>query len=133
MEKAKMSEGTFTSELIEEMRSKIGLKLRVEDAVFNEEATRTAIRKFADGIGDPNPLWRSLEYARKPRYGEIAAPPSWVLSVLSAIQFGWRGIAEGLMVPVVAPHIIMQTMGIGRHGRGPVPSSVTLRLPRGIA
>lgn len=93
MEKAKMSEGTFTSELIEEMRSKIGLKLRVEDAVFNEEATRTAIRKFADGIGDPNPLWRSLEYARKTRYGEIAAPPSWVLSVLSAIQFGWRGIA----------------------------------------
>jgi len=93
MEKAKMAEGTFTSELIEEMRSKIGLKLRVEDAVFNEEATRTAIRKFADGIGDPNPLWRSLEYARKTRYGEIAAPPSWVLSVLSAIQFGWRGIA----------------------------------------
>jgi len=93
MEKAKMAEGTFTPELIEEMRGKIGLKLRVEDAVFNEEATRTAIRKFADGIGDPNPLWRDREYARKTRYGEIVAPPSWVLSVLSAIQFGWRGIA----------------------------------------
>jgi acyl dehydratase len=93
MGKAKMSEGTFTPELIEEMRSKIGLKLRTEDAVFNEEATRTAIRKFADGIGDPNPLWRDREYARKTRYGEIVAPPSWILSVLSAIQFGWRGIA----------------------------------------
>jgi acyl dehydratase len=93
MEKAKMAEGTFTPELIAEMKSKIGLKLRVEDALFNEEATRTAIRKFADGIGDPNPLWRNQDYARKTRYGGIVAPPSWVLSVLSAIQFGWRGIA----------------------------------------
>lgn len=93
VKEARMAEGAFTPELIEEMKSKIGLKLRVEDAVFNEEATRTAIRKFADGIGDPNPLWRNKEYAMKTRYGEIVAPPSWILSVLSAIQFGWRGIA----------------------------------------
>lgn len=88
-----MAEGTFTSELIEEMKSKIGLKLRTEDAVFNEEATYAAIRRFAKGIGDPNPLWCDREYAEKSRYGKIVAPPSWVLSVLAAIQFGWRGLA----------------------------------------
>ncbi len=90
---AKMPEGTFTPELIEEMKSKKGLKLRVENHVFNEEATRGAIRRFADGIGDTNPLWRDEEYAKKTRYGCVVAPPSWVFSVLAGIQFGWRGLA----------------------------------------
>ncbi|RLG21007.1 acyl dehydratase [Candidatus Micrarchaeota archaeon] len=88
-----MPEGEFTPELIEEMRSKRGLKLRVEGHVFNEEATRGAIKRFADGIGDPNPLWRDEEYAKRTRYGCIVAPPSWVFSVLAGIQFGWRGLA----------------------------------------
>ena len=90
---ARMAEGTFSEEMISEMRSKIGLKLRVEDALFNEEATRGAIRRFADGIGDPNPLWRDETYAKKTRYGSIVAPPSWVFSVLAGVQFGWRGLA----------------------------------------
>src|SRR5512139_3256195 len=93
MSEVRMAEGSFTTELIEEMRGKIGLKLRAEDFVFNEEVTRTAIRKFTDGIGDPNPLWRNEEYARNTRYGRLVAPPSWVFSVLGGIQFGWRGIA----------------------------------------
>ena len=50
---ARMAEGAFSEELIEEMRSRKGLRLRVEDALFNEEATRGAIRRFVDGIGDP--------------------------------------------------------------------------------
>jgi hypothetical protein len=64
---AKMMEEEFTPELIEEMRSKKGLKLRVENHCFNdnEEATRGAIRRFADGIGDPNPLWRDEEFGPK--------------------------------------------------------------------
>lgn len=80
-----MAEGTFSSELIEEMRSKIGLKLLTEDAVFNEEATYATIRRFADGIGDPNPLWRNRQYAEKSRYARTVAPPSWVFSVLAAV------------------------------------------------
>jgi acyl dehydratase len=93
MKEAKMAEGTFTSELVEEMRGKIGLKLRTQDALFNEEATHATIRRFADGIGDPNPLWRDKVYAEKSVYGRIVAPPSWVFSVLGGIQFGWRGLA----------------------------------------
>jgi acyl dehydratase len=89
----KMAEGEFTPELIEEMKSKRGLQLRVGDHGFNEEATRGAIRRFANGIGDPNPLWRDGEYAGKTRYGCIIAPPSWVFSCLAGIQFGWRGLA----------------------------------------
>lgn len=90
---ARMVEGVFSDELIAEMASKKGMRLRVEDALFNEEATRGAIRRFADGIGDPNPLWRNEEYAKKTPYGTIVAPPSWVFSVLAGLQFGWRGLA----------------------------------------
>ena len=75
------------------MKSKRGLKLRVDNHKFNEEATEGAIRRFADGIGDPNPLWRDIKHGKKSRYGSIIAPPSWVFSVLAGVQFGWRGLA----------------------------------------
>jgi acyl dehydratase len=88
----KMTDSRITDEMIEEMRGKIGLKLRIDHSIFNEEATRLAILKFADGIGDPNPLWRDIEYAKKTRYGTLAAPPSWVFSVFAGLQFGWRGL-----------------------------------------
>lgn len=89
---ARMPEAYITEEMIEEMRRKIGLKLRIEHSIFNEEANRMAILKFADGIGDPNPLWRDPEYARTTSYGTLVAPPSWVFSVFAGVQFGWRGL-----------------------------------------
>ena len=92
IEKGKMAEGIITDEMIEGMRKKIGLKMRLEGYINNEEATRGAIRRFADGIGDSNPLWRDEEYAQKTRYGRIVTPPSWVWSVCAGVQFGWRGL-----------------------------------------
>lgn len=91
--KVRMAEGELTDELIEEMREKRGMKLYIDDVIFNEEVTKRAIKRFVDAIGDPNPLWRDANYARKTRYGEIIAPPSWVFSALSGVQFGWRGLA----------------------------------------
>jgi acyl dehydratase len=91
--RVKMPEAVITEEMIEEMRRKIGTKLRIDHSINNEEATRSAIRKFADGIGDPNPLWSDAEYAGKTRYRSIVAPPSWIFSVFSGLQFGWRGLA----------------------------------------
>lgn len=91
-QEVKMEEGLITEEMLAEMRSKIGLKLRTENSQCNEEATRLAITKFADGIGDPNSLWRDEEYAAKTRYGRLAAPPSWIWSVFGGAQFGWRGL-----------------------------------------
>jgi acyl dehydratase len=92
MKEAKMESAVITDELIEEMRGKIGLKLRIEHSINNEEATRLAIKKFADGVGDPNPLWSDAQYAAKTRYGSIVAPPSWVIAVFAGLQFGWRGL-----------------------------------------
>jgi acyl dehydratase len=90
--KVQMPEAVITEEMIETMRKKIGAKLRIDHSINNEEATKSAIRKFAAGIGDPNPLWSDAEYARKTRYRSIVAPPSWIFSVFSGLQFGWRGL-----------------------------------------
>ena len=36
---------------------------------INEVASRDLIRHYADGIGDDNPLWRDVNYARNTRWG----------------------------------------------------------------
>ena len=89
----KMAEAVVTDELREKMCGLIGTSLRIDKYIFNEEVNRCNIRRFAEGIGDTNPLWYDEEYAKKTRYGRLPAPPLWVLSVLPAIiQFGWRGL-----------------------------------------
>jgi hypothetical protein len=126
---AKMQEGEFTPELIKEMKSKHGLKLNVKNHLFNEEATRGAIRRFADGVGDPNPLWRDEDYAKKTRYGCLIAPPSWAFSVLAGIQFGWRGLAGfhsgsdmEFMLPILLNEVIKPEETFVEF-EGPRPSS----------
>ena len=44
------------------------------------EVEKEAIRRFADAIGDQNPLYYDEEYARNSSYGSIVAPPGF---------FGW--------------------------------------------
>ncbi|MBN1643617.1 MAG: MaoC family dehydratase N-terminal domain-containing protein [Dehalococcoidales bacterium] len=44
------------------------------------EIENGAIRKFADAVGESNPLYEDEDYARKSRYGSIIAPPGF---------FGW--------------------------------------------
>jgi len=90
---AEMAEGMITPELIAEMESKKGLKLRVNSSIFNEYATTDNIRKFVNGIGDINPLYHDVSYAEKTPYKSVIAPPSFILSVLAGVQFGWRGLA----------------------------------------
>ncbi len=44
------------------------------------EVEKGAIRRYAEAIGNSNPLYSDEEYARKSRYGSIVAPPGF---------FGW--------------------------------------------
>jgi acyl dehydratase len=52
-------------------------------AQTNEIATKDAIRHFADGIGDPNPLWRDEHYATNTQYGCLIAPPTFLYAIVS--------------------------------------------------
>ena len=88
----KLDTAAITPEMIDEMRTKLGTKLRIDDSVHNEYATRMAILKFAHGIGDKNPLWTDEIYAGKSPYRGIVAPPSFIWACFAQVQFGWRGL-----------------------------------------
>ena len=52
------------------------------------EIERGAIRRFADAIDDPNPLYHDVEYAKNSKYGEMIAPLGF---------YGWPVKGGGLM------------------------------------
>ena len=62
---------------IEELKSKIGAEL--EPVVY--EIEKGMLRRFAQAVGDPNPLWQDDEYAAKSSFGSIIAPPTFVLTL----------------------------------------------------
>ena len=49
------------------------------------DVERGAIRRFAEAIGDPNPLFNSDREARKSRFGGMIAPPTFCRSMGAAI------------------------------------------------
>jgi len=87
-----LAAGTFTDEMLTDMRNLIGTELRTDACVNNEYATRLAILRFAEGIGDDNPLWTDEGYAAAGPHGAILAPPSFVFACLGSVQVGWRGL-----------------------------------------
>ena len=46
------------------------------EAVFNV-VEKGAVKKFAEAIGDPNPLYVDEEAAKASRYGRLLAPPTF--------------------------------------------------------
>jgi acyl dehydratase len=87
-----LASGKFTEEMLADMRALIGTELRTDACVNNEYATRLAILRFAEGIGDDNPLWTDAEYAGTSRFGGLIAPPSFIFACLGSVQVGWRGL-----------------------------------------
>ncbi|MCZ4653620.1 MaoC family dehydratase N-terminal domain-containing protein [Gordonia amicalis] len=89
---AKMPEAVITDEMVESMKARAGVNLRIDHSVNNEEATRIAVTKFTGGIGDVNTLWTDADQAKSSDYGAPVAPPSFVIGCFSGIQFGWPGL-----------------------------------------
>jgi acyl dehydratase len=50
------------------------------------------LKTFADAIGDPNPLWTDIEYAKKSKYGTLIAPPTFLIDA-GIIKLGDKLIA----------------------------------------
>jgi acyl dehydratase len=65
--------------MIDALRQRIGVE-RPIPYPYNTEATRDAIRHFAHGIGDLNPLWQDAGYAAQTRWGGVIAPPCFLFS-----------------------------------------------------
>lgn len=60
----------------------------VERAHWNNEVSADAIRHFAWGISDDNPMWVDPGYASKGPHGRLAAPPTFLFSVLYPFLHG---------------------------------------------
>ncbi|MCH7713246.1 MAG: MaoC family dehydratase N-terminal domain-containing protein [Chloroflexi bacterium] len=72
---------TQASFLTEEMRQQaIGL----EGPPVTTEVEKGAIIKFAEAIGDDNPVFNDEAAARETRYGGLIAPPTFLRSVASS-------------------------------------------------
>ena len=64
--------------LTEEMRQQA---MDVETVSTPTEIEKGAVRRFAEAVGDPNPLWSDEPGARKSRYGGLIAPPTFLRTV----------------------------------------------------
>ncbi|HHW1763906.1 TPA: FAS1-like dehydratase domain-containing protein [Pseudomonas aeruginosa] len=84
--------GKFTDKMLNDMRALIGTELRTESCLNNEYATRLAVMRFCEGIGDDNPLWTDAEYAKNGPFGTLVAPPSFIFACLGSVQVGWPGL-----------------------------------------
>ena len=60
----------------------------------SKEANLDNIRRFGDGVGDYNPLWRDEAHAAESRFGMITAPPPFLYSVTLGVVAGETGAIE---------------------------------------
>lgn len=70
---------TQESVITDEMRAAVG----VESEVYVNDVEKGAIIKFAQAIGDDNPIYTDEEAARQSRYGGLVAPPTFFRSLRS--------------------------------------------------
>lgn len=114
-----MAENKFpkiTEEGLASLRERIGVKIENTIEPWNYEATRDAIRHYAHGIGDDNPLWCDPEYAKNTRYGDIIALPSFMFTTsriisgycggLSGVHAMWAGADWNWHKPVMRNDVI---------------------------
>jgi acyl dehydratase len=87
-----LARGKFSDQMLADMRALIGTELRTDACVNNEYATRLAILRFCEGIGDDNPLWMDPDYGTDTAHGTQIAPPSFIFACLGSVQVGWPGL-----------------------------------------
>ncbi|MBI3965371.1 MAG: MaoC family dehydratase N-terminal domain-containing protein [Chloroflexi bacterium] len=74
-----LHEDVFGDAQLAALRQRIGVSMRPHQQ-FNEVATRDAIRHYALGYGDTNPLFNDREYAQGTVWGRLIAPPTFLYS-----------------------------------------------------
>jgi acyl dehydratase len=85
----------ITDEALDGLRERIGVKITKTIDPYITEANIDAIRHWAQGIGDDNPLWLDPEYAAETRYGCLIAPPT-ILYPTNRITSGYVGGLPGV-------------------------------------
>lgn len=82
---------TQTQEIIDKLQSLIGIAEKVTEV----EADKSLVRRFAQAIGDTNPLWQDEAHATRTRFGGVVAPPH----ILTASIMSGAGIRPKVTLP----------------------------------
>ncbi|MEE8290850.1 MAG: MaoC family dehydratase N-terminal domain-containing protein [Candidatus Tectomicrobia bacterium] len=79
----------ITEDALDRLQQRIGVPVHRRHPHV-QLASQDAIRHFAHGIGDDNPLWTDPDYAATTRYGCIIAPPGMLYAMddICSGQFG---------------------------------------------
>ena len=87
---------TANDAMVAQMQERVGTVIRRSEPPFTTEFNGDAIRHFAYGCGDPNPLFSDEEYARATPFGTRIAPPCILFAqgvgTLMATAFGMPGL-----------------------------------------
>lgn len=70
--------------ITDEMRKIVGVES--EPSIY--EIEKEPIRRWAEAIGDPNPLYRDEEYARRSKYGGVIVPPGFLGNYAYPVKTG---------------------------------------------
>ena len=84
----------LSDEAIEGLKERIGQPVR-RGRPYVSELNADAIRHYAFGIGDTNPMWTDPEYASRSAAGRLLAPPSVLFAmdkILSGYVMGLPGV-----------------------------------------
>ena len=91
-----LDHATANDDMIAKMQARVGEPIRSSDFVFVKEMHSDAIRNYAYGCGDPNPLFYDEEYAKNTPFGTRIAPPNihfaQGVGTLLATTFGMPGL-----------------------------------------
>ena len=81
--------GLIKDQDVAELRAQIGIERRLREQ-FHEVASADAIRHFAHGIGDTNPLWLDPAHGAASRFETNIAPPCFLCSCGMPRSIGLR-------------------------------------------
>lgn len=72
--------GRITDADVERARAQMGIPAYQRDKPWNRVPDASSISHFAFGIGDDNPLFHDVDYARHTRWRGLIAPPTYLVS-----------------------------------------------------
>ncbi|MET7337822.1 MaoC family dehydratase N-terminal domain-containing protein [Nonomuraea sp. NPDC005650] len=73
--------GVLTDAALERSRGRLGIPIPQPNPPHNYEVTRDAVRHFAQGYGDDNPLYCDPAYAKTSRWEGVIAPPTFLYTM----------------------------------------------------
>lgn len=85
----------ITDDEIERLKSRLGSLVNPREEPYLTEVTRDAIRHWAWGTGDRNPLYLDHDYARAAGHADVIGPPA-MLYAFSRNSVGYRGGLPGV-------------------------------------